>query len=330
MTANSNDVAIRHRRRGPCYVGATLFTRSTEALKERKRAWDDWAPLAGDLMLKKEFGFEWGSFRGHQQGLKVTLNRTSRTGDKQAPITLRFSPGRNALVPKGIVIRLHIFSMLEEIDDIGGYHLRDDAVYAFIDGSGAFQFESLRLVLRTLLLNDETDVSLGTRPDNQFGMPRWRKAVEEFEHYILLHRFEDRLRVSYPKLDPACSVLPDGQAGCWAFRARAARNLALTAKGYEIELDLLFSAVLAGLKIDFSQPLLMSPKPRISDFGQGGGAQPATTELVTCRQKLEFIEHKLGLGPRDLAQAKTAFISRFPDLSREIPTQYWNLVDNFA
>jgi hypothetical protein len=330
MTANSRGIAIPNRRRGPCYVGGTLFTRNVEALKDRIREWEKWASLAGDLMLKKEFGFEWGSFRGHQQGLKVTLNRTSRTGDKNAPITLRFSPGRNALVPKGIVIRLHIFSMLDEIDNIGGYHLRDDAVYAFIDGSGAFQFESLRLVLRTLLSNDETDVSLGTRPNDEVGMPQWRKAVEEFEHYILFHRFEDRLRVSYPKLDPTRRVLPDGQAGCWAFRARAARNLALTARGYEIEIDLLFSAVLAGLRIDFSEPLLMSPKPRVSDFSRGGGAEPTTSELVTCREKLEFIEHKLGLFPRDLAEAKAAFISRFVDISQQVPAQYWNLVDNFA
>jgi hypothetical protein len=309
-----------------CYVGATLFTSDPQALEERKRAWQEWSLLAGESMLRNEFGIMRGTFVGHEQGLKMTLNRRSRTGESSALITFRFDD----LVPKGIAVRLHIFWILLEIDNDGGYPLRDDAIYAFVDGSGAFEFDSLRLVLRTLLADEEVDVCFGTRPENQFGISEWRKAVEEFEHYILLHHFEDRLRRSYPKVGSASRVLPDGQAGCWAFRARAAKDLALTARGYEIELDLLFSAVLAGLRIEFSEPLLMSSKTRVSDFSSAGATEPSTNELKACCDKLEFIQHKLNLDSGAIADAKAAFISNFADVSRKVPRQYWSLVDSIA
>jgi hypothetical protein len=89
-------------------------------------------------------------------------------------------------------------------------------------------------------------------------MPLGRKVIEEFEQYLLLRHRRQHLERTFPGYDFSTNVLPDGQAGCWAFRLRVGLRLQLAASGYEIEFDLLASALDAGLRAVYSKPLLMS------------------------------------------------------------------------
>jgi len=92
----------------------------------------------------------------------------------------------------------------------------------------------------------------GRRPDgNPACLLRARSLRNLSSIFYSLHR-PTQLKRTFPGLN-GC-VLPDGQAGCWAFRLSVGPRLQLTASGYEIEFDLLASTLDAGLKACFSEP----------------------------------------------------------------------------
>jgi len=130
-----------------------------------------------------------------------------------------------------------------------------------------------------------------------------RKEMEEFEQYLLFRHRWSGLKESFSGYDLEQRLLPDGQAGCWAFRLSAAQKLPLTASSYEIEFDLLASAVDAGLKCAYTKPLLMAEGPRHSSA--------STDPFGTSIRKLPFIQRKLGITRADVAAAWAEFSERF-------------------
>ena len=95
------------------------------------------------------------------------------------------------------------------------------------------------------------------------------------------------------------------RSGCWAFRLRAAQRLPLTASSYEIEYDLLASAIDAGLKCAYTKPLLMSDRDRHSS----AAADPIGTSI----RKLPFIQRKLGITRGDVEAAWKDFAEHFAE-----------------
>lgn len=64
---------------------------------------------------------------------------------------------------------------------------------------------------------------------------KWRNSSSVF---LFRYRLTE-LKQAFPDYSLDQYLLPDGQAGCWAFRMSAAHRLPLTASSYEIEFDLL-------------------------------------------------------------------------------------------
>jgi len=147
-------------------------------------------------------------------------------------------------------------------------------------------------------------------------MPVGRKEIEEFEQYLLFIHRARQLSVTFPGCDLALRILPDGQAGCWAFRLHAAKWLPLTASGYEIEYDLLVSTLDSGLRAAFTPPLIMSSGPRHSSA--------STAPVDMSLHKLRFIEAKLRITPQETAKAWKEFSQYFAGSAvlQNIPAAY--------
>ena len=218
-----------------------------------------------------------------------------------------FPPNMGASVPKGFVARLHLLYLLYLIEySSGGKTKAEDqskTIFACIDGSGAFNFDSLTLLVEAFAQDPDVDVVLGRRPPDYSGMMPGRKEIEEFEQYLLFHSRPAQLKAAFAKYDLSDDLLPDGQAGCWAFRLRCSHRLPLTANGYEIEYDLLASAIESQLKIAYTEPLAMPRVPRHS------GASTRAIEMSI--RKLDFISCKLDLTREDIVRAWKEFASRF-------------------
>ena len=223
------------------------------------------------------------------------------------PIKVIYPPSLKASVPKGFVVRLHLLYLLYQLDHANDAQAQTfdsaNVVFACMDGSGAFDFSSLKLLVETFNNNPLVDVVLGRRPVENTGMIPGRKEIEEFEQYLLfLHRgIEIRESFSESACNFGTFLLPDGQAGCWGFRLSCAQRLPLTANGYEIEYDLLASALDAHLKIAYTPPLVM---------GKRGSSGVSSSAIEISMRKLDFIRRKLRISRGDIAQAWRDFSSR--------------------
>jgi hypothetical protein len=289
------------------HVASPLFTGETPdptVMLKRKAGWYDFKENGPAEELNRFCGK--GSGRGgtaniacYSPGKEIQI----RHRPNQDPVRVIFPPDREVAVPKGFVARLHLLLLQESIDkDLNPA----DVIFGFIDGSGAFKYDnSLKLLVEPFKEDPTVDVVLGKRPDNDSGMPPGRKEMEEFEQYLLFRHRPTQIRRSFSDYDLHRRLLPDGQAGCWAFRLTAAQHLPLTASGYEIEFDLLASAIDAGLKCAYTRPLLMSDEPRHSS----ASADPFGTSL----KKLPFIERKLGISRSDVAEAWNEFAAHFAE-----------------
>jgi hypothetical protein len=212
-----------------------------------------------------------------------------------------------ATVPKGFVARLHLLYLLNQLEHSDGAQANPfdpaNVVFARLDGSGAFDFDSLTLLVQTFILKADADVVLGRRPADYSGMIPCRKEIEEFEQFLLFRHRRDELSTCFSDYDLSAGLLPDGQAGCWAFRMRCAQRLPLTANGYEIEYDLLAAAVDAQLRVAYTPPL---PMPRIA---RHSGVSTGAIEMSI--RKLEFIRRKLRITRGHIAQAWRDFTLDF-------------------
>ena len=281
------------------HVVSPLFTGTTEdetLILKRKDLWIDWLQSDGFQDLR-QMCREQIAIYAYSPGTELVIPKK----DDPNSIKVTFPQHRQARVPKGLVARCHLLMVLEQIDQRG-----DDptnVVLACIDGSGAFDFDCLKLLVEAFNDNATVDVVLGRRPADYSGMETGRKEIEEFEQYLLLRHRPEQAGRAFSAYDLSNRILPDGQAGCWGFRLRAASRLPLTASGYELEFDLLASAVEASLIVAYTKPLLMPRIPRYS------GASKNAVEMSI--KKLTFIERKLGITRADTAAAWGEFASRF-------------------
>ena len=126
------------------------------------------------------------------------------------------------LSKKALLSEIKISTIIDEEQTLTGHY------FIMFDGDGQIPKESFFTILKELL-EDEQHVVFGCRA-NKPGINIERAMIEEFELYLLAVKYG--------------VYLPDGQCGCWGFRTSILKRIRqLTAKGFEIELDLLTSCL---------------------------------------------------------------------------------------
>jgi hypothetical protein len=201
-----------------------------------------------------------------------------------------FPKKKKAAVPKGLAIRLELMAILDTLS----VEQRSCAYFIQIDGTGALEYKGIEAVLDTFFQGPEhPEVVLGQRSNDSkdwcMGHPE-RKAIELFEKFLIEERFRKIVDEEFG------GSLPDAQAGCWGLRLDALKTVSLTAGGYELELDIVTSALelldcglLRKTKVAFTRELSCGPRT-----GGGGGSDTFTLNRASTIDKLPFILHKLG------------------------------------
>jgi hypothetical protein len=211
-------------------------------------------------------------------------------------------------IPKGLAVRLALIVALNDTDQRGVEH-RENTFIVQIDGSGAFHYNSILCVTESLIGNNR-QIVLGARTGDWFMPGRERKPIERFENSIVAAECKRSLSADYN--------LIDGQAGCWGIRASVLKTLALTALDYELEFDLLASALLAGFPPIYSMQLFRGKRIGHPVSGELDYSDPRKT-----LRKVPFILHKLGWNRQMLAE----FIDQYErdhgtDTERALPAKY--------
>jgi hypothetical protein len=217
--------------------------------------------------------------------------------------------------PKGLALRLALQVVLDEVDR-EGVALRNDTFIVQIDASGAFDFDSVYIILNALLDQEHpVDVVLGRRPGRERLMDSEdRVKVELFEEYLT----ETTLgRKSPDELEP---LYADTQAGCWGLRCSALERLSLTAPAYELEFDLFCSTLMTGVSFGLSEELIAGT--RIGPSGVSSTLPTGKRDHTVEVRKLPFIAHKLGLTSTAVRQA----IDRYVIIGGELPVEYTEMV----
>jgi hypothetical protein len=265
-----------------------MYTSSEKELQTRAGRYREWLEGSGYEKLKA-YGFQ----SIHSRGLGPNQEIEFLSTKDADPIRVLYPKAPGTLVPKGLLLRLEIMAAVDWIDEAGSALERQNAYFVVVDGSGAFHFDNMFHLVDGLLNRPWPEVVLGQRPQANVGMAPWRRAIELFEEFVLLQKRANMYRelcVSHP------NGLPDSQAGCWALRLSAVKSLPLTARSYEVEFDLLASALGGGVRCAFTQPLIMENRGE-SDFGAG---EPTGDGVRPHIRKLYFIQYKLGLTTEEL------------------------------
>jgi hypothetical protein len=213
-------------------------------------------------------------------------------------VTIVYPEGMQAAVPKGLTIRLELMAILDTLTPAD----REHTYFVQIDGSGAINYHGIELVLEKLLQDTTSpQIVLGKRPNESpdwcMGHPE-RKAIEVFEKFLIEERFRMTIDEEFG------GALPDAQAGRWGLRMDVLSKLSLTAGGYDLELDVITSALellesglLEKNKVAFTRDLSCDER-----IGGGGGAGSATFQLKKTNtiNKFPFLLHKLGYNKGEL------------------------------
>jgi hypothetical protein len=270
------------------FIRAPLFDPSGGMVLERLLEIDLWWDDNQDRILDA-FDITFDHFKTVKPRRKLSFR--GGTKGKEGIIVLYPSDIR-ASVAKGLTIRLELMAILSRLPPSDRRH----SYFVQIDGSGAIDYGGIELVLEKLINDsDHPEVVLGKRPNDSLdwfmGHPE-RKAIELFEKSLIEERFRHTVDEEFG------GSLSDAQAGCWGLRLDTLRKLSLTAGGYELELDVITSALellehglLGKKKVAFTRDL--SYGPRIGGGG-GGGSQTFQLNRAITIDKLPFFLHKLG------------------------------------
>jgi hypothetical protein len=219
-------------------------------------------------------------------------------------------------VPKGVAVRLALIYILNDVDRRRGADGREQTVVVQIDGSGAFQYDSIFSIVQKLEMENHL-VVLGNRPDYVSGdrvyewlmWPRERKIIERFENALLSRAYYETSGVYH--------TLEDGQAGCWGLRVSVLGDLSLSASDYELEYDLLASIVTSGRKPIFSDKLIGGD--RIGD------TPPDRIDHRKTVGKMPFILYKARWSKDRLSTFLEEYRNRFKgDRDLALPDDYVN------
>lgn len=299
------------------YIIVPIFP-SDAFMSEKLDRWESWH-LQNRGLLKRIFKIRhleelvlWPNSTWLLAG-DVTIKYSSP--DPPIPMSVERAPG----VPKGLAVRLALAAILDEVDaEDGGNGVldRQDTFIIQIDGSGAFDYNNIYRIAEALIRGGE-DVVLGRRSGDWFMTHKDRKTVEMFEN-ALLETW--KVRTHGKGFD---EPLLDAQAGCWGLRASVLRKISLTAPRYELEFDLIASAVMGNISFCFSSEL--KPGIRIGPSGMQSTTDPAG--YAGAVRKMPFIAHKLEMSKPDIGQALDAYISRSQENSvPALPTGYVELL----
>lgn len=294
------------------FIGIPLFTRAgNEELEARHKAVMNWVEQ-NRIAIKDRYKFSEISTLPLHPGQELKLQI-----DTENIITIKYPN----VVTKGLAIRLHILAVLDFIDHKETSR-RDDSYYLMIDGSGAFDYSNIFLVLDKLCGIPRYDVVFGKRPPGNCGMAIWRKNVELFEEYLIYEKFgRDNLQNITGQKE-----LPDSQAGCWGLRLGVMKHVPLTARNYELEYDLLISAIESKVHIGFTDPLIMAPR-NATDFGK----EVDSSSIKQCITKMDFIVHRLGLEKADILKLFNKYHAEISHHeNRMLPEAYIEELANFV
>ncbi|MFH1287985.1 MAG: hypothetical protein ABII25_04735 [bacterium] len=194
------------------------------------------------------------------------------------------------VTPKGLMVHGKLLSLISKID----YTQIDNHYFVLIDGSGKIAYDNVFNVLD--ILSKGKQIVLGCRPKD-FGVSDSRKDIEHFENFLV----EEKYKV----------VLPDAQCGCWGGHANILKSLPLTAKTYDIEIDLVSSAIANNLSISFIPVTMDINEFPISNF----------TSFDIDITKLNFLTNKLGLDKHSIQLS----YKKFNEIYKiELPEEYLN------
>ncbi len=302
------------------FIIVPMFTASEEEVSARSAAWTDWykdqevGVNGGWERLRTRYGLD------QTDALPLLPGRTIVVRPSEPdPVKITLPSFSETRVGKGLAVRLALLTALDQADR-EGISARSNAKCVLIDGSGAFDFDNIFKIADLLYgKGDESPAPIvfGRRPEDDYGMSDDRKAIEDFEHFALLRGLE----LSETRYDGVDGLPPDGQAGCWGVSLLSLAQLALSAPGYEIEIDLFSSAMKSGIVPAFSRPLQMRPR------GSSGFGKSVIPESM---QKIGFLEQKIRSNPKRTHEAWQAFKTAYPGIFARIPEPYGRAIENRA
>lgn len=291
------------------FIVAPMFSAmGSREIETRSQSWNDWWKKNGKS-VRTRYGVRAWHLLDLLPGRDIQIGGTR-------PVRIVLPKDPESLVQKGLAVRFSILAALDWVDR-HGIGARSDAVFSLMDGSGAFDFANINKLLDSLHKPPLPDIVFGLRPTGQSGMADWRKAIEEFENFLVLQKLPEESKEKW--MDKG--GLPDGQAGCWAFKMNSIKNLAISANSYEIEYDLLASSLLEDLNISFTEPLTMAARGA-TDFGE----DPTRTAIDICMKKLDFIQYKLDLSESEILSNLALFRKLYADRNSLIPENYQEMV----
>jgi hypothetical protein len=277
------------------FVRAPMFTpEGKPILDKRMRGFHSW--WKDEIQsLRHDFKIQHDSFSPIIPGLHFQFS---------GGVRLRFPRNLNSLVPKGLCVRMELFSILDEIDHVD-VRRRNDCYFVLIDGSGAFPYSNIRAILEKL--SPDCPVVLGLRDSGgDWGMGPGRKQIELFEMSLLEAKYPREIRKHLQR-----DSLPDAQAGCWGLHLGCARFLALTARDYSLEFDVIASTLAAGLRFGYA-PVTLSAQRTGSSF-----------RAEDSLRKLKFIQHKLSFSEAEVRRRLKAYLASYQNVDeRLIPPSY--------
>lgn len=154
-----------------------------------------------------------------------------------------------------------------------------------IDGSGKFDLKDIINVINIIL--DSSVDSVLTKRDKS-GMSKFRTLIEEFEIQLVSQKFGN-------------TIIEDGQCGCWCIKLDHNKfqiEKELSARGYEIELDILISQLKYNRNIVWLPIKITDTKQTKFKFGVNiSKLEWLSKKLVITKEEIlvfleEFQKHK--------------------------------------
>lgn len=173
-----------------------------------------------------------------------------------------------------------------------------------MDGSGKIKFDAV--ITAVCALEGDTEMVLGLRDDPCITMDPQRVVVEHFENFLLEEKYNVELR--------------DAQCGCWGFNADVLMKLPLCAGSYEIELDVLISALESHIPFSYVKVNLDSD---IEANGQKQTDYSAEDDI----KKLRFLGLRTGYSFDVIATLVPSFEKRRNEL---LPAPYKEQLEKLA
>lgn len=267
-----------------------FFSRNDELERTFQQKWAEWLYKSDIQTELKKRGI------GNKKEGIIGIRRGQREIDpKSGKETIYVDLSGKGIILKDKLKQIKNSSTNEE-------HYADYIIY--IDGDGDIDFDMIFKVLDVLVDTNSSGSCFLCRK-GKYMMGNSRDNIERFENYLL----ENKYGVS----------LPDAQCGCWGIRKDILdRGYDLTAKGFDIELDIISMILDIDIIPHFIPTTLTLSEPsKVSSF-----AEPVH------RQKLTFIIEKLGLTKNILMALYRNFTIEHPDFL--LPLDYMNLLQDIT